>query len=293
MSDHVILRKFAFLGRDLWDHLPSDAHQTYPIEKLGRAIHFFSRRLSTRAGSTGTYFLRNTPLMSVVARQIRDHFHGSQLQLGVVGCSTGAEVYSFLWTFHKALPDLRIATTALDISSAAVEVARAGHYTQDAPELRKELSPETIEELFDRERETGILRIKPYLADGIHWLVGDARDPNLVALVGVQDVLLANNFLVHMRPAAAEECMTCLLHLVRPGGLFVCRGVDLSVRESVARRSGLEPITDDIQQIHDADPMLDAPKDWPWKYWGLEPMDLTRRDWPTRYAAIFRVARAV
>jgi SAM-dependent methyltransferase len=162
---------------------------------------------------------------------------------------------------------------------------------QGALELRKELSPETIEELFDTNR--GTFRIKPCLADGIRWLVADARDPNLIDLMGVQDVLLANNFLVHMKPAAAAECMTCLLRLVRPGGLFVCRGVDLSVRESVARRSGLEPITDEIQQIHDADPLIDAPKDWPWKYWGLEPMDLTRRDWPTRYAAIFRVPRIV
>ena len=125
----------------------------------------------------------------------------------------------------------------------------------------------------------------------MRWLVADAKDPNLVDLVGVQDVLLANNFLVHMQPAAAQECMTGLLRLVRPGGLFICRGVDLGVRESVVRRSGLEPITNEIQQIHDADPTIDAPKDWPWKYWGLEPMDLTRREWPARYAAIFRVPR--
>jgi len=229
--------------------------------------------------------------MRVVAEQIRDHFHDSRLQLGVIGCSTGAEVYSFLWTFHKVLPDLGINTTALDISSSAVGVARAGHYLQDAPELRKKLSRETIDELFDREGVT--LRIKPHLMAGVRWLVGDAMDPNLVNLVGGQEVLLANNFLVHMQPAAAKQCMTGLLRLVRPGGLFVCRGVDLNVRESVVRKSGLEAITDEIQQIHDADPVMDAPKDWPWKYWGLEPMDPTRRDWPTRYAAIFRVPHVV
>jgi hypothetical protein len=86
---------------------------------------------------------------------------------------------------------------------------------QGALELRKELSPETIEELFDTNR--GTFRIKPCLADGIRWLVADARDPNLIDLMGVQDVLLANNFLVHMKPAAASSAPGRAVCLQRSG----------------------------------------------------------------------------
>lgn len=196
-------------------------------------------------------------------------------------------MYSFLWMIHKVVPGMRITTTALDISPISVEAARAGSYRLGAPELRKELPQETLDELFDRDGDN--LKVKACLSDGIRWLVADARDPDLVRLIGVQDVLLANNFLVHMKPSDTQPCMQALLRLVRPGGFLVCRGVDLDVRESVALSAGLEPITSQIEEIHYADPNIDAPKDWPWKYWGLEPLDRSRKNWPFRYSALFRV----
>jgi hypothetical protein len=30
--------------------------------------------------------------------------------------------------------------------------------------------------------------------------------------------------------------------------------------------------------------------DWPWQWWGLEPLDRRRPDWETRYTAAFRIA---
>ena len=40
-------------------------------------------------------------------------------------------------------------------------------------------------------------------------------------------------------------------------------------------------------EMHDGDPSVRA--DWPWRWWGLEPLDRTRSDWQMRYASAFRV----
>jgi hypothetical protein len=42
-----------------------------------------------------------------------------------------------------------------------------------------------------------------------------------------------------------------------------------------------------MAEIHDGDPLVRA--DWPWHWWGLEPLDRTRDDWRTRYASAFLV----
>ena len=38
-----------------------------------------------------------------------------------------------------------------------------------------------------------------------------------------------------------------------------------------------------------ADGLLEA---WPLHFWGLEPLDRKRRDWPVRYSTVFRVPPA-
>jgi hypothetical protein len=54
-------------------------------------------------------------------------------------------------------------------------------------------------------------------------------------------------------------------------------------------KHGLTPVATRIEEIHGADPDWDARKDWPWRYWALEPMNKKRRHWVERYAAIFRL----
>jgi hypothetical protein len=68
--------------------------------------------------------------------------------------------------------------------------------------------------------------------------------------------------------------------------LFVA-GVDLDVRTNVALDLGWEPIPELRTEIHDGDPLVRS--DWPWHWWGLEPLDRRRSDWETRYTAAFRI----
>jgi hypothetical protein len=49
---------------------------------------------------------------------------------------------------------------------------------------------------------------------------------------------------------------------------------------------GLRPITAKIEDIYTADGLLEA---WPLHFWGLEQLDWKRRDWPVRYATVFRM----
>jgi SAM-dependent methyltransferase len=90
-----------------------------------------------------------------------------------------------------------------------------------------------------------------------------------------------------MEPAEAERCLRNIARLVRPGGYLVVSGIDLDVRSKVAKSLSWKPVTAAIEDIHNGDRSLRL--SWPWRYWGLEPLDRTRRDWEVRYASIFEL----
>ena len=147
------------------------------------------------------------------------------------------------------------------------------------------LSSVEIDALFEREGER--LRVRPQFRNGIDWRLGDAGAPSLVPSLGPQDVVVANRFLCHMNPEAAEACLRNLSRLVRSGGYLFISGVDLPVRTKVALECGWLPVTDLIEEIHEGDPSLR--RDWPLQYWGLEPFDRGRDDWNVRYASVFQL----
>jgi hypothetical protein len=99
-----------------------------------------------------------------------------------------------------------------------------------------------------------------------------------------QDMVVASNFLCHMEPSEAENCLRNVAGIVKPGGYL--SGIDLDVRTKVARDLCLRPVSELIEEIHEGDPAL--PRDWPFQWWGLEPLN-KKRDWQMRYAAVYRV----
>ena len=90
----------------------------------------------------------------------------------------------------------------------------------------------------------------------------------------------------------ANNSLINLARLVRPGGLFVCRGVDLDVREKTIERLGFKPVTSYIEEIHNSEEKRDARKNWPWAYWSLEPLDKSKRNWSQGYSARFQAPPA-
>ena len=134
------------------------------------------------------------------------------------------------------------------------------------------------------------LRVRSWLKEGIIWLRGDAGDAELVRSLGPQDIVVANRFLCHMKPAAAERCLRNIARLVKPGGYLFVSGIDLDVRTRVAQEMGWKPVTDLIREIHEGDTSLR--NGWPLEYWALEPFCDDRADWRIRYASVFRIGEA-
>jgi chemotaxis methyl-accepting protein methylase len=296
--------------------LPASFWQFPPARLYGTHVHAVARRLAERTQSHGTFFFRNRSELELLRQLVSHKNHGSSLEVAVFACSKGAEVYSIAWTIRSTRPDLKVTIHAIDISREIVEFAKNGVYSlsrpavsadaqgrraSDADQLawktyrdqgvRHDLSifqqttESEMQAMFDTEGDR--VKVKPWLRDGIVWRTGDASDPELVRDLGLQDLVVANRFLCHMKPAAAAACLRNVARLVRPGGFLFVSGVDLEVRTTVAREMGWKPVTDLLKAIHEGDATLR--NGWPLEWWGLEPFSTTRPNYATRYACVFQL----
>jgi chemotaxis methyl-accepting protein methylase len=224
---------------------------------------------------------------------------GALVRLASAGCSSGAELYSVVFTLRTARPDLRVEALGFDVASGVVEAARDGVYHRDRPASAlgifatggSELDPALVPpgdwqgRLF--EETAGALRVRDRLREGMRWEVADASDPSLLERFGPQDAVLANNFLGPMPDWLAEACLRNVARLVRPGGLLVVDGVDLDLKQRVLGALGAVAARDRLEAAYEADP---TKTDWPWTRWSHEPIDRRRPDWTLRYATMFELA---
>jgi chemotaxis methyl-accepting protein methylase len=278
------------LNKRVWDRLPSRVRNLKIVRSYGAWLHSLVCFTARRQQFFGTFFLRNRPALELMRRLAGEKSHGATLRIAVLGCSIGAEVYSILWTVRSARPDLKVLLQAVDISKDILSFAEKGIYTPDACQLVgasifERLTELEMAEMFDWEGDQA--KVKSWLKEGITWHVRDVADPGLSSILGPQDMVVASNFLCHMAKTDAEKCLGKIAHLVGPGGYLFVLGVDLDVRTKTAIGLGWKPVRDLIVEIHDGDRSVRA--DWPWAWWGLEPLNPKRHDWETRYAAAFRI----
>jgi chemotaxis protein methyltransferase CheR len=285
-------KAFLKANRRVWTRLPIRIRDLRFVQAYGRWLHVLACRNADREMYFGTLFLRNRPALELM-RRLAVKRRGSTLKMAILGCSVGVEVYSILWTLRRDRPDLEIAVDAVDISPEVLAIAEQGAYGPQTSEavhasIFQPLTDAERREMFDWEGEQA--RVKPWLREGVAWRLGDASDPGLVDELGAADFVVANNFLCHMDPSAAERCLRNIAGLVKPDSYVFVSGVDLNVRAKVALDLGWEPEVELLAEIHDGDPLVRA--DWPFEWWGLEPLDRKRPDWQTRYASVFRVPEA-
>jgi hypothetical protein len=281
------------VNRRIWEHLPVRVRCLHSAQIYGRWLHTLTCRNADREMYLGTLFLRNRPALELMGSLVAAKPRGSTIRIAVLGCSVGVEVYSILWTLRRNRPDLRIVVNAVDVSPTVLEIAKEGVYgpqTSDTvhASIFQGLTEAERREMFDWDREQA--RVKPWLKEDVTWRLGDASDPSLVKELGAQDLVVANNFLCHMDARSAEQCLRTFAPLAGADDYLFVSGVDLDVRTRVALDLGWEPVPELLTEIHDGDPLVRA--DWPLNWWGLEPLDRTRPDWQTRYAATFRVRQA-
>lgn len=288
------IRHYLQLNKRVWDRLPPVLIASRPVRTYGAILNTLVRLGAVRQFNFGTFFFRNRPQLELIRRLATKKPAGAILKLTVLACSKGAEVYSILWTIRVARPDLHVVMHAVDVSQDVLEFAREATYSLSAHEFANvpvfgRICESELREMFDTEGDRA--RVKDWLKEGIVWHLADAADPKILHALGPQDLVVGNNFLCHMDPSPAEDCLRNVARLVSPGGHLFVSGVDLDIRTKVARDQGWSPLVDLIEEIHDGDPCLRV--DWPWQYWGLEPLNKNRRDWKVRYASGFRIGRDV
>lgn len=298
----------------VWKHLPAPVRRHQAGQFFGRQLNALVCSHAERKQYFGTFFLRNRAELELLRRIVDRRPLNSNIAITVLACSKGAEVYSMVWALRCARPDLEFRITAIDIAPEIVQFAAKGIYSrkglderqppeeqrarisdvawntsrdQNAPIFERMTSQE-FEEMFLVDGDEA--RVRPWLRNGVEWLCADAADPELIARLGPQDVVVANRFLCHMQPFGAERCLISIARLVKPGGYLFVSGVDLDVRTRVARRMGWKPLTELIREIHEGDTSLR--QGWPLEYWGLEPMRENCPDWQMRYASAFQIGAA-
>ena len=274
----------------LLPRLPANLRNTGPMRWYGGFLHRLVCFHAQRRQFSGTFFLRNRPMLELMRRLADRKPKHAELRIAVLGCSVGAELYSILFTIRSARPDLVVKLCAVDNSASVLNVAKGAVYSDRTSQLVgssifERMTDAEFSEMFEGDRSEA--RVRAPLREGISWHLGDAGDPEIVPALGPQDFVVASNFLCHMAPSAAEHCLRNIARLVQPGGHLLVSGVDLDVRANVSRGLGWQPVLDLIEEIHDGD--LSVRRDWPYKWWGLEPLNAERKDWQTRYAAVFRL----
>jgi chemotaxis methyl-accepting protein methylase len=287
------VRAYLRLNRRLWSRLPASLIASAPVRRYGALVHRLTAARARRSQLFGTFFFRNRPQLALMRRLADRKAHGSTLRLAFLGCSNGAELYSVLYTIRAARPDLTVISQAVDISPEVLAQAQKGVYSRTSSEfvgqrIFARIGASEVAAMFDAGRDAGELRIKPWLKERVAWRLADATSPRLLEMLGPQDMVVANNFLCHMDPPQAEQCLRNIARLVNPGGHLIVSGVDLDLRTRVARDLGWTPVRESIEEIHDGDPSVR--NDWPCDYWGLEPFDHNRRDRDLRYASAFQVS---
>jgi chemotaxis protein methyltransferase CheR len=308
-------RPYFLANRWIWGRLPGSWRRLAAVRAYGMHVHDLVLRRATRHQSFGTFFLRNRPELELMCRLAKAKRSGETFNIAVLACSKGAEAYSIAWALRTACPELTLVMQAVDISPEVLAFAERGVYslkdiqrlagsplTQTAPSddaawntcrdqiapIFERMSAAELEAMCDRIGDE--VRVKPWVREGIAWRVADAIDVRLPDALGPQDMVVANRFLCHMDPAAADTCLRNLARLVRAGGYLFVSGVDLDVRTKVARELAWEPMTELFREIHEGDASLR--RGWPLEYWGLEPLHDGRSDWRLRYAAAFRIGKA-
>ncbi len=277
------------MNRLAWRRLPNSLLASRPVVQYGDRLLALARSRAERRSNFGTLFLRNRPQLELMRRLVAGtDARGAEAKIAVFGCSKGAEVYSILWTLRSARPDLRVSLNAVDISGDILAFAGKGVYPAvESGRIRLTgcMSRKEISEFFDLEGEH--LKIKPWLKEGIAWRRMSADDEEIADVLGGQDIVTANNFLCHMYPADAERCLRNIARSVKPGGRLFISGINLDVRTRVAVALHWEPVLELLEEMHEGDPYLR--EDWPFEYWGLEPLDKRRPDWRMRYASAFQL----
>jgi chemotaxis methyl-accepting protein methylase len=255
-----------------------------PSRWIGRYIYDWQRRHQLRTQSTSTKFFRNLQQLAALEGPLANLIKTGNLSVLVAGCSYGCEAYSLGGLLALRFPRLNWRITAVDISHEALKIADAARYTSQhgLGSPRDNLEKQLEARLFKR--------------SGDEWtVVADIRERVSFAYSDVlsaefrqfknYDLVLGQNFMIHMDDASAKSALASLVAAARPGGALFLGGMDLETKTSLLAPHQLVPVDWNIVEIHEGDNVRRLA--WPWNYWSLEPIHPHDRNYLTRYSTIF------
>ncbi len=167
------------LNQSLWRYLPASFASSTPVHWYAAFLQRLARMHHVRAQALSTFFLRNRPELELIRRLAARKGATEKLTVTVLGCSTGAEVYSVASTIQSAMPELRLTLHAVDISKEAVEFAKRGQYSVTKTELTDtpifdRMTPAEMEQVFEIDGD--VATVKPRIKEGIELACRRCRD---------------------------------------------------------------------------------------------------------------------
>lgn len=169
-----------------------------------------------------TQFFRDTDTFAFLLsegfpRIFKERQEGEPVRVWVPGCSTGEEVYTIAICLMEFLAerklDAPIQIFATDISERAIDVARAGIYSENAV---AEISPERLRRFFSKtERGYQVTkRIRDACIFARHNLV---KDPPFSKL----DLVSCRNVLIYFGAAMQKKALPIFHYALKPTGLLL------------------------------------------------------------------------
>jgi chemotaxis protein methyltransferase CheR len=198
-------------------------------DRSGRELRSLLDELTTNH----TSFFREAKHFEVLADDVLPQLAGRPASLPISGwcaaCATGEEAYSILTTLIERLPESprpRIRLLASDLSTTALDVARAGVY----PTERIDQVPmPTLRRFFERGvgDQEGQVRVKREARQLIEF-----RRLNLIEADPIRerfDFIFCRNVMIYFDRVARQQVVSRLEQQLAPGGyLFVSQSESLS-----------------------------------------------------------------
>ena len=134
MSRSRLLRKYLarpYLEANIWiwKHLPTSLRCSPFFRRYGCQLQSLIQLRATRTQYVGTFFFRNRPELELLIRLLDQFRTCLRVDMAILGCSKGAEVYSFSYAIRTQRPDLNLRLCAVDISKDVLDFAEAGVYS--------------------------------------------------------------------------------------------------------------------------------------------------------------------
>jgi chemotaxis methyl-accepting protein methylase len=162
----------------VWSHLFCSVRDLPVARAYARHLHRMVLLHADRKQYFATFFLRNRPELRLLNRLCQEKPKDSRVDIAILACSKGAEVYSMAWAIRSARPDLQLNIAAVDISQEILDFASAGIYTIDNTEESTDTNPESLHDVADESKsdETKCEQTKSDQTKSIVW--NTLRDQN-------------------------------------------------------------------------------------------------------------------